>query len=77
MGAVETKPGVPDTPETPHFAKYANLFSLTEDPRSPSAISRTPLLVQDISNDPRSPATEVVGRTPVFIIPEPESPFVR
>lgn len=75
MGAGDSKPDGMSTPETPHFAAYAKLFNLTEDPRSPTD-SRTPILVQNTLIDPRSPNSDA-DRTPIFSIPEPISPFVR
>ena len=77
MGAYETKEELtPDTPNSSQFTSYANVFALSEDPRSPD-VSRTPILVQDPRYDPRSPAAGDVDRTPVFSIPEEASPFVK
>lgn len=77
MGAYETKEELtPDTPNSSQFTSFANVFALSEDPRSPD-VSRTPILVQDPRYDPRSPAAGDVDRTPVFAIPEQVSPFVK
>ena len=77
MGSYETKEELtPNTPNSSQFTSYANVFALSEDPRSPD-VSRTPILVQDPRYDPRSPAAGDVDRTPVFAIPEQVSPFVK
>lgn len=54
------------TPQ-PATTSYSKLFSFVNDPRSPSYVSRTPIVVQDEPFvDPRSPANNLVDRTPLF-----------
>ena len=70
MGIWASKPEEePASPETPSFSKLGKILSI--DPRSPGD-NRTPLLIQDPHFDPRSPSNELVDRTPIFAIPEPE-----
>ena len=77
MGAYVFKEEEEDTQiSTPHFERYADMMS---DPRSPTMnddVRRTPIVLQDQVEDPRSPAHQY-NRTPVFAIPEPGTPNIR
>ena len=60
---VVTVDGSGDVPDTPQGSK---LFTLVNDPRSPNNLSRTPIVVQNPVDDPRSPGFDSVERTPLY-----------
>jgi len=58
---------------------HPSLKTLTTDPRSPSALERTPIVVESVpryhvhlpDDDPRSPSAAAVSRTPLRCAPPP------